>query len=185
MYFWKKLKKKNKEKIRSTILLILSSDEPYNKKLEGTILKGKKKNESVFGDNINFGGNVYLHADEKIEIGDNTIIGYGTIIHTSTHDPESNPVWSFRIDRPIKIGKDVWIGTGAIIMPGVIIEDYAIVGAGSIVNANVPERAIVAGNPAKIIRFRNKEIVTNRKIKNIKDSKIKKIKYLDKKIKKI
>ena len=53
-------------------------------------------------------------------------------------------------------------------MPGVIIEDYAIVGAGSIVNANVPERAIVAGNPAKIIRFRNKEIVTNRKIKKYK-----------------
>lgn len=56
--------------------------------------------------------------------------------------------------RPVSIGDDVWIGTRSIILPGVHIGSHAIVGAGSVVTKNVDEWAIVAGNPAALIRYR-------------------------------
>ena len=56
--------------------------------------------------------------------------------------------------RPITIDNDVWIGLRAMIMPGVTIGDHAIVAAGSVVTKDVPEWAIVGGNPAKIIKSR-------------------------------
>jgi len=55
---------------------------------------------------------------------------------------------------PVIIGNDVWIGAGAIILSGVTISDGVIVGAGSVVTRNIPPYAIVAGNPARIIRYR-------------------------------
>ena len=56
--------------------------------------------------------------------------------------------------KPIIIGNDVWIGTRSIILPGVNIGSHSIIGAGSVVTKDVPEWAIVAGNPAKLIRYR-------------------------------
>jgi acetyltransferase-like isoleucine patch superfamily enzyme len=106
------------------------------------------------GENVSFGGDVLLYANSSIEIGDNTIIAYHVIIHTSTHDYNNHPIWTKRIDRPIKIGKHVWIGTGVIILPGVIIGDYSVIGAGSLVNTNIPEGVIAGGNPIKIIKKR-------------------------------
>jgi chloramphenicol O-acetyltransferase type B len=55
---------------------------------------------------------------------------------------------------PVIIGNDVWIGAGAIVLSGITISDGAIIGAGSVVTHNVPPYAIVAGNPARIVRFR-------------------------------
>ncbi len=97
----------------------------------------------------------WLNPSGSITIGDDTMIAYGTIIHTSTHDHTVHPMRTIRIDRPVSIGKHVWIGTGAIILPGVKIGDYAVVGAGSVVNRHVAEGAVVAGNPAKIVKFRD------------------------------
>lgn len=54
----------------------------------------------------------------------------------------------------IDIGDDVWIGCGSVILPGVKIGTGAVIAAGSVVNKDVPEYAIVAGNPMKILRFR-------------------------------
>ena len=119
---------------------------------------GELKNVS-FGKSVSFGGNVILHNAAPIDIGDNTMIGFGTIIHTTTHNPELQPAWSEWIKRPIRIGKDVWIGAGAIILPGVIIEDSAIVGSGSVVTKNVPKGAVVVGSPARIVRFRDNEVI--------------------------
>lgn len=63
--------------------------------------------------------------------------------------------------NPIKIGNDVWIGCNSLILPGVsVIGDGAVVGAGSIVTHDIPPYAIVAGNPARIIRYRfQKEVI--------------------------
>lgn len=112
-------------------------------------------NNASIGNNVSFGGNVYLSKTAPISIGDHTMIAYNVSILTSTHNYNNHPMWIERIDRPVKIGRHVWIGASAIILPGVIIADYSVVGSGSVVTKNVPRGAIVAGNPAKIIKFRN------------------------------
>ncbi len=108
------------------------------------------------GEKVTIGLGSILFACENITIGDNSMIAVGVIIHTSTHDYAAHPMWKYRIDRPVYIGDYSWIGAGAIILPGVRIGRNAVVGAGSVVTANVPEGAIVAGNPARIIKHRNK-----------------------------
>lgn len=105
--------------------------------------------------NVSLGANITFYKTATITVGEYTMIANDVIIHTSTHDYNLHPMWLKRIDRPVKIGKHVWIGTGAIILPGVDIGDYSVVGAGAVVNRHVPEGAIVAGNPARIIKFRD------------------------------
>jgi len=148
------LKRAIKNIARKILQAILSPDEPYNPLLEGAVVFGENKNNICIGKNVTFGGNVYIHADATVYIGDNTMIAYGCIIHTSTHDYNGNPMWEKRIDAPIKIGNHVWLGTGAIILSGVIIEDYAVIGSGTVVSKNVPKGAVLVGNPAKISKFR-------------------------------
>ena len=119
---------------------------------------------SIFGDvnlvkvgkSVSFGGNVIIYANAEVSFGDNTMVALNVVFHTSTHDYTSHPMWHYRIDRPISVGRHVWIGLGAIILPGVIIEDYAVIAAGAVVTGNVPKGAIVGGNPARIIKYRDK-----------------------------
>ena len=61
-------------------------------------------------------------------------------------------------DEPVTIGKNCWIGTRCLILPGVTIHDGAVVGAGSVVTKDVPPLAIVAGNPARVIKYRNIDV---------------------------
>lgn len=98
---------------------------------------------------------LFIAAKAKIEIGSDTMIAPRVTITTATHDPNQNPMWKTSISRPVFIGKHVWIGVGVIILPGVRIGDYAIIGAGAVVSRHVPEGAIVVGNPARIIKFRD------------------------------
>ncbi len=63
----------------------------------------------------------------------------------------------YRPERAVTISDDVWIGRNAVVLPGVTIGRGAIVGAGAVVTHSVPDYAIVAGVPAKILRFRNPE----------------------------
>jgi len=88
-----------------------------------------------------------------IEIGNDVTITANVVI--LTHDGST---WLFRDEKGrryaykrVKIGNNVFIGTNSIIMPGVIIEDKVIIGAGSVVTKSIPSGSIVAGNPAKII----------------------------------
>jgi acetyltransferase-like isoleucine patch superfamily enzyme len=106
------------------------------------------------GDRVSFGG-VMIFLNEKVFIGSDTMIGYNTVIHTSTHDYNNYPKWLHRIDRPVRIGNNVWIGFNVSILPGLIIGDHSVIGAGSVVTKNVPPYAIVAGNPAKVVKYIN------------------------------
>lgn len=142
-------------KIIGLIKPIRTNETTLNSKFDGTIQIGNVDLIDI-GERVSFGGEVILYANAKIEIGDDTMVAYHVIFHTSTHDYNDHPMWSKRIDKPIKVGKHVWIGTGAIILPGVIISDYSVIGAGSVVTSNIPEGAIVGGNPARIIRLRPK-----------------------------
>ena len=130
------------------------------KMIPGTLNSQDDKNLRIES-NVSFGGNVFLGTAGPISIGEGSMIAYGVVINTSTHDYNSHPMWAKRIDRPIKIGKFVWIGAGAIILPGVIIEDNAVIGAGSVVTANVPKGAIVVGIPARIIKYRDERVFMN------------------------
>lgn len=106
------------------------------------------------GKSVSIAENVTIYRTAPVTIGDHTMIGLNVIIHTSTHDYDRHPMWSLRIDRPVHIGQHVWIGAGAIVLPGVRVGSYSVVAAGSVVTAHVPPGAIVAGNPARIIRQR-------------------------------
>ena len=97
-------------------------------------------------------GDVSIMVNAEVTIGHDVMIASGTRIITSTHDYNNNPMWKHRVDRPIKIGNNVWIGAGVIILPGVIIGDYVVIGAGSVVTKHIPDRCVVAGNPAKLIK---------------------------------
>lgn len=89
-----------------------------------------------------------------IEIGDHVVISYNVMM--VTHD-ESTALVRDKDGRrfhlaPIKIGNNVFIGAGSIILPGVTIGDNVVVGAGSVVTKSVPDNLVVAGNPAKFMR---------------------------------
>lgn len=95
-----------------------------------------------------------------IKIGNDVMMGPEVIILTLNHRFErlDIPMWQqgHYPSEPVVIGDDVWIGTRAIILPGVTISKGAIIGAGAIVTRDVPEYAIAGGNPARVIRFRGK-----------------------------
>ncbi|RFD21287.1 sugar O-acetyltransferase [Komagataeibacter melaceti] len=112
-----------------------------------------------YGYNIFLGNNVFLNFGcivldvVPVRIGDGTQIGPGVQILAADHprDPELRRKM-LESGRPITIGKNVWIGGGAIILPGITVGDDAIIGAGSVVTHDVAPGTKVAGNPARLLR---------------------------------
>ncbi len=105
------------------------------------------------GDKCAIASFVNINSGALVTIGDNTIIAAHVQITTSTHNYLKVPYRSERNDKPIIIGNNVWIGSAAIIMPGVTIGDNAVIGAGSLVNKDVLENTLVYGVPAKLIKI--------------------------------
>lgn len=110
-----------------------------------------------YGFNIRLGAGVFLNFNcvildvVQVTIGDCTQIGPGVQILAADHprDAEGRAA-GLEFGRPIHIGRNVWIGGGAIILPGVTIGDDAVIGAGSVVTRDVPARATAFGNPARL-----------------------------------
>lgn len=89
---------------------------------------------------------------EKITFGSDCSISWNTnILDTNVHELTVDGQPRSR-SKPVTIGNHVWIGTGATILAGVVIGENAVVGAGSVVNSTVPDGAVVAGNPARVVR---------------------------------
>lgn len=109
------------------------------------------------GKNIKVGKNVFINAccrfqdQGGIEIGDGSLIGHNTTIATLNHDFNPQKRQNL-IPKPVKIGKNVWIGSDCTILPGVEIGDGAIIGAGSVVTKSIPKNTIAVGNPARVIK---------------------------------
>jgi maltose O-acetyltransferase len=109
-----------------------------------------------YGYNIHLGRGVFLNFNcvvldvVSVHIGDGTQIGPAVQIYTADHprDAETRRA-GLEFGRPVVIGKNVWIGGGAIILPGVIVGDDALIGAGSVVTRDVPAGTTVVGNPAR------------------------------------
>jgi maltose O-acetyltransferase len=150
------------KKIAHLICNANSSSAPV-KNISGAVVSGNFDNISI-GERVTFGGNVVLFANAPITIGNDVMIAMRALILTSTHDHTNHPMWLERVDAPITIGNHVWIGAGAIILPGVIISDYAVIGAGAVVSANVPKGAVVVGNPARIIKYRDCDAISKKAV---------------------
>jgi maltose O-acetyltransferase len=105
----------------------------------------------------NFHINVGCHILGDVTIGDNVLIGPKTVIWGRDHGIKKNMIMNQQghTDAPIVIGNDVWIGANVTILKGITIADGAIVGAGSVVTKDVPEYAIVVGNPARVVKYRS------------------------------
>lgn len=106
------------------------------------------------GSGCTFSNYVILDGHDRISIGDNCMLANKVTVATATHDYTVDPMNSRLINKPVIIKNNVWIGIGATILPGVTIEEGAVVGAMSLVTRDVPARAIVMGIPAKVIKYR-------------------------------
>jgi maltose O-acetyltransferase len=110
-----------------------------------------------YGSNISLGARVFLNFNcvildvVSVSIGDGTQIGPAVQIYAADHprDPAVRRS-GLEFGRPVRIGCNVWIGGGAIILPGLAIGDDALIGAGSVVTRDVPAGTTVAGNPARL-----------------------------------
>jgi acetyltransferase-like isoleucine patch superfamily enzyme len=113
---------------------------------------------------IDIGNNTHIdvcsvfYGQGGLTIGDDCAIASGVIIYTQTNQYDSQPLEKI-IDQgtryaSVTLGSDVWIGAGARVLPGVTVEDHAVIGAGAVVTRNVEPWTVVAGVPARVIKER-------------------------------
>ena len=111
------------------------------------------------GKHVHFGKNIYANFnltmvdDGHIYVGDYTMFAPGVIVATAGHPilPELRET-VYQYNMPVHIGKNCWIGAGAIILPGVTIGDQVVVGAGSVVTKDLPSNVVAVGNPCRVVR---------------------------------
>lgn len=112
------------------------------------------------GNNCGINTGTYINAKGGIIFGNNVLIGSNVTISSGKHpiDGTEPPVFERPTEPlPIVIEDDVWIGANAVIMPGITLKKGTVVGAGAIVTKDTEEYSVVAGVPAKIIRYRNEK----------------------------
>ena len=150
----------------SQILFKLNNTMPftdeYNKLVKDLFTGGIGENSSVqtplyvnIASNLHIGNNVSINpyfrcmTAGEIYIEDEVKIAMNVSLITNNHDFYDREILTI---KDIRIKKNAWIGSGAIILPGITIGENAIVGAGSVVTHDVPDNTVVAGNPARIIK---------------------------------
>lgn len=94
-----------------------------------------------------------LFAHGGIEIGEEAQIGPGSLITTTDHDYYDENLET--IFKTVRIGRRVWLGANVTVLPGVTIGEYAVIGAGAVVNKDIPPYAVAVGVPAKVIKYLN------------------------------
>ena len=110
-----------------------------------------------FGKNITLGRRVFINSgcafqdQGGVVVGDGCLIGHNAVLATLDHDLDPGR----RADMhpaPVVLGRNVWLGSNVTVLPGVTIGADAVVGAGAVVTRDVPERAVVVGSPARVVR---------------------------------
>ena len=111
-----------------------------------------------YGSNIELGERVFFNFNCvvldvcPVRIGSFTLLGPSVQIYTAMHPLNAEQRRREEFGKPVEIGADVWVGGGAIILPGVRIGSRAVIGAGSVVTRDVPDAVFAAGNPCRVIR---------------------------------
>jgi maltose O-acetyltransferase len=112
-----------------------------------------------YGWNITLGRKVFFNFNcvvldvMPVRIGDHTLFGPAVQIYTAMHPLDADERRrGLEYAKPVVIGRDVWVGGGAIICPGVTIGDGAVIGAGSVVTRDIPGGVVAAGNPCRVLR---------------------------------
>ena len=111
------------------------------------------------GRHVHFGSHIYanfgltLVDDTHIYVGDYTLFGPHVTAATAGHPilPELRQQ-GLQYNAPVRIGKNCWIGAGALLMPGVTIGDNTVIGAGSVVTRDIPANVVAVGNPCRVLR---------------------------------
>jgi len=119
-----------------------------------------------YGTNMEIGDSFYANFnflvldDGLVKIGDDALFGPNVSIFTATHllDPNLRPK-NADYTKAVTIGNNVWVGGGSIINPGVKIGDNCVIGSGSVVTKNIPANAVAVGNPCKVIKYIDTEIL--------------------------
>jgi maltose O-acetyltransferase len=111
-----------------------------------------------YGSNIELGERVFFNFNCivldvcRVTIGDYTMFGPAVQILTPLHPLNAELRRKQEYGKPIEIGSDVWVGGGALILPGVRIGSRSVIGAGSVVTRDIPNGVFAAGNPCRVIR---------------------------------
>ena len=109
------------------------------------------------GRNVVINDFVHVWGGGGVEIGDDSLIAAHCVITSQTHEIDAlarGLLWrETNANAPVRIGRNVWLGSGAIVLPGVTIGDDAVVAAGAVVTSDVPAGALVAGVPARVQRL--------------------------------
>ncbi len=112
-----------------------------------------------YGNNISIGNNFYTNHNcvildaAKVTFGDNVFIAPNCVFSTAGHPLDASlRNEGLEIALPIRVGNDVWFGANVIVLPGVTIGDGSVIGAGSVVNKDIPSGVVAVGNPCKVIR---------------------------------
>ena len=111
------------------------------------------------GKHVHFGSHIYANFnltmvdDTHIYVGDHTMIGPNVIIATGGHPVlPSLREQEYQFNIPVHVGRNCWIGAGAILLPGVSVGDNTVIGAGSVVTKDIPADVVAAGNPCRVMR---------------------------------
>lgn len=111
----------------------------------------------ALGEHVHIGGHTEIMAEGGITIGNNVVISYHCVLWSIDHryEGDSLPYDKARLRRPIAIRDNVWIGRNSIVRGGVTIGEGAVIAMGSVVTRDVPPLAVVGGNPARLLKFRD------------------------------
>jgi len=126
---------------------------------------GPQENIQI-GEGTAINSNAHINIEGGVRIGRFVHIGINLVIYSSNHNFRSTkgiPYDDTVVKKPVSIGDFVWIGANVSLVPGVTIGEGAIIGMGAVVTKDVPDFAIVGGNPASIIAYRDRDVFTQLK----------------------